>query len=457
MKNIWLLIAVIAVLSCKNEPPIDYAIVTGSIANSSSEELRLMSTDRSVIKTLTLAADGTFRDTIREKPNSYIIYEGRNRLPLYVNHGDNINLNYDAEDMNNSLIYSGNGFEASSYLFTKQAKTAEMMGERNTTYELEEPVYKAKMNEIKLAIEELLTDSEGLSETFKAKEKKNIYYNYLGALNIHASYYSYYAKKPDFKASGDFLQEMDDFDYNNEEDYLFSSSYKDLVSRLYTNKARELIESDSLSYGMAFLEILKEIPNEMIKNDLLFSSAKGSIKYADDLDAYFDEFNSISSNEENKKEILEIYNKVKKVSAGQPSPKFVNYENHAGGTTSLDDLKGKYVYIDVWATWCGPCKAEIPFLKKVEEKYHGKNIHFVSISIDAAKDYDKWVKMVNDEELGGIQLLGENDWNSKFVQDYLINGIPHFILIDPNGTIVKYSAPRPSNSKLIDLFNELNI
>jgi len=47
---------------------------------------------------------------------------------------------------------------------------------------------------------------------------------------------------------------------------------------------------------------------------------------------------------------------------------------NAGGTTSLDDLKGKYIYIDVWATWCGPCKAEIPFLKDVEKKYHGKKL-----------------------------------------------------------------------------------
>ena len=75
---------------------------------------------------------------------------------------------------------------------------------------------------------------------------------------------------------------------------------------------------------------------------------------------------------------------------GKPSPKFEGYENFKGGTTSLDDLKGKYVYVDVWATWCGPCKREIPFLKEVEKAYHGKNIEFVSISIDKAKDHEAW-------------------------------------------------------------------
>jgi thiol-disulfide isomerase/thioredoxin len=65
-----------------------------------------------------------------------------------------------------------------------------------------------------------------------------------------------------------------------------------------------------------------------------------------------------------------------------------DYLNFKGGNTKLSDFKGKYVYIDVWATWCGPCRAEIPFLKKTEEKYEGKNIAFVSISVDVQKDFD---------------------------------------------------------------------
>ena len=137
-----------------------------------------------------------------------------------------------------------------------------------------------------------------------------------------------------------------------------------------------------------------------------------------------------------------------------PSPTF-NYENHKGGTTKLEDLRGKYVYIDVWATWCGPCRAEIPFLKQVEEKFHGKNIEFVSISIDTKKDYEKWKKFVSEKELGGIQHFADNDWNSDFVKAYGINGIPRFILIDPKGNIVNANADRPSSPTLTTLFNEI--
>ncbi|GGH42786.1 thioredoxin [Mangrovimonas yunxiaonensis] len=156
----------------------------------------------------------------------------------------------------------------------------------------------------------------------------------------------------------------------------------------------------------------------------------------------------------------------KELPKGSPSPVFENYENHAGGTTSLSDLKGKYVYVDVWATWCGPCKAEIPFLKDVEKKYHDKNIEFVSISIDDAKRSgggsmekakEKWQNMVTEKQLGGIQLISDKNWASDFVQAYKINGIPRFILIDPDGNIVSPDAPRPSSDALIELFNELNI
>ncbi|MBF8150051.1 TlpA family protein disulfide reductase [Winogradskyella sp. F6397] len=150
---------------------------------------------------------------------------------------------------------------------------------------------------------------------------------------------------------------------------------------------------------------------------------------------------------------------------GTPSPSFEDYENYAGGSTSLSDLKGKFVYIDLWATWCGPCIKEIPSLKKVEKQYEDKNIEFVSISVDEGRGYkgdadaayEGWKKMVDEKELSGMQLIADNGFMSQFIQDYKVNGIPRFILIDPNGDIVSADAPRPSSSSLIDLFNELNI
>lgn len=145
----------------------------------------------------------------------------------------------------------------------------------------------------------------------------------------------------------------------------------------------------------------------------------------------------------------ENYERVAKANKmiGKPSPGF-DYENFKGGKTKLSDLKGKYIYIDLWATWCAPCRAEIPYLQKLEEKYHGKNIEFVSISIDKLKDNEKWKKFVTDKHLGGTQLFADKDWESEFVMNYGVTGIPRFILIDPQGNILKSDAPRPSDVEL---------
>lgn len=153
---------------------------------------------------------------------------------------------------------------------------------------------------------------------------------------------------------------------------------------------------------------------------------------------------------------------MEKVAKGKPSPKFSNYENFNGGKTSLDDLKGKFVYIDLWATWCKPCLDEIPSLQKIEKAYHDKNIAFVSISVDnerTAKSWENaeklWKAMVADKNLTGTQLWAGKD--DKFMQDYQVTGIPRFILIDPQGNIVDNNAPRPSGSELKKLFTELGI
>ena len=150
---------------------------------------------------------------------------------------------------------------------------------------------------------------------------------------------------------------------------------------------------------------------------------------------------------------------------GSPSPTFTDFENVDGNTTSLSDLKGHYVYVDVWATWCGPCKAEIPHLKEVEQAYHDRNIRFVSMSIDDDRTHDgswdkareDWKAMVADKELGGIQLFAPNGWKTDFVTAYKINGIPRFILIDPDGNIVSPDAPRPSSNKLKELLDSLDL
>ena len=157
------------------------------------------------------------------------------------------------------------------------------------------------------------------------------------------------------------------------------------------------------------------------------------------------------------------YVSSKMIGKGKPSPKFENYIDFKGGKKSLDSFKGKYVYIDVWATWCGPCIREIPSLQKLEKEYHNKNIEFVSISTDESRRSGgsweaaekKWRDFVKEKQMGGVQLWAGQD--NALQQAYQITGIPRFILIDPSGNIVDANAPRPSDPKLKDLFNSLKL
>ena len=151
----------------------------------------------------------------------------------------------------------------------------------------------------------------------------------------------------------------------------------------------------------------------------------------------------------------EQHNLLKNTAKGSASPEFSNYENYKGGTNSLSDFKGKYVYIDVWATWCGPCKQQIPFLQRLEKEYHSKNIEFVSISIDQPNLKDTWKKMISDKNMSGVQLFAGGD--QSFASAYQISGIPRFILIDPEGNIIEANAPRPSDPNLRSIFTELGL
>ena len=197
------------------------------------------------------------------------------------------------------------------------------------------------------------------------------------------------------------------------------------------------------------------------KLDSVANSLKTRIKNTKDLNSHFvvlkqKDIESFKEDQLDEYENNHYLNNV--LAVGKKSPVFENYRNYAGGTTSLEDFKGKYVYIDLWATWCKPCKVEIPHLEKLSKEYKDKNIEFVSISADYKKDWSKWEAMVKDKHMEGIQLLADNDFKSDFVHAYRIDAIPRFIIIDPEGNIVNRDAPRPSyRDQLLPVLETLGI
>ncbi|MCO4294560.1 TlpA family protein disulfide reductase [Solitalea sp. MAHUQ-68] len=126
-----------------------------------------------------------------------------------------------------------------------------------------------------------------------------------------------------------------------------------------------------------------------------------------------------------------------------------SFPDKDGKMVSFNDFKGKVVLVDVWATWCGPCKQELPYLKQLEEELHDKDIAFVSVTMDAEKDKDKWLTMINDMKMGGIQLFGGPQ--NELLDFYQIKTIPRFMVFDREGKIVNANSARPSQPELKEL------
>jgi thiol-disulfide isomerase/thioredoxin len=118
----------------------------------------------------------------------------------------------------------------------------------------------------------------------------------------------------------------------------------------------------------------------------------------------------------------------------------------------LSSFKGNIVYIDVWASWCAPCRAEMPHSTALKQQFADKNIKFVYISID--DNYSNWLKANTDEKLDVNSYLLTNSKESLFTNRYKILTIPRYLLIDKDGKVIDSDAPRPADLKLIELINK---
>ncbi len=325
---------VIAMVSCKKEQN-DFVTFSGKITNKNSDSVVISNPQFKFNRVIKVDENGMFKDTMNLKDGFYRLFDGGEYATLYLKNGASINMTLDAKEFDETITYTGEGANESSFIAKSSMLQEELFKDKNL-FDLPKSEFNTKINGFIDGFNKRIEETK-LDSAFVAFQNKNV------------------------------------------------TGLKKYLDKNYANK-----------------------------------------QYL-----------------------------ATKLAKGLASPKFADYENYSGGTTSLDDLKGKYVYIDMWATWCNPCKKEIPFLQKVEKQYHGKNIEFVSISVDSEKDHGTWKKMVADKNLTGVQLYSKRD--KIFSDAYRVNSIPRFILIDPQGNIVDANAPRPSSPKLIELFDSLKI
>lgn len=131
-------------------------------------------------------------------------------------------------------------------------------------------------------------------------------------------------------------------------------------------------------------------------------------------------------------------------------PVVISPDGQKYNLSSLFD--GKIVYIDLWATWCGPCCREIPFLEKVVEQYEDTdNVKFISISCD--QDKDAWLKKLEKDNPTWPQYIFDEKTGNQFMKAMHANGIPRFFLIGRDGKFILVNATRPSDPKMVEELN----
>jgi len=151
----------------------------------------------------------------------------------------------------------------------------------------------------------------------------------------------------------------------------------------------------------------------------------------------------------------DILPKLKAVALGATAPEFAEADT-SGKVINLSSFRGKYVLIDFWASWCGPCRAENPNVVKAYNQYKTKNFTIVGVSLDRPNAKEAWLKAIHKDGLEWTQLSDLKFWDSKAAGMYGVRAIPQNFLIDPNGKIVgKNLRGDDLTAKLAELFGKI--
>jgi peroxiredoxin len=149
------------------------------------------------------------------------------------------------------------------------------------------------------------------------------------------------------------------------------------------------------------------------------------------------------------KQISDKVNRLKSISIGQQAPDF-ELKDLNGKVVKLSSFKGKYVLLDFWASWCGPCRKENPNVVKAYDLYKGKGFTVLGVSLDA--DEAKWRKAVQEDGMPWVQTLDDKTATGNVGKLYEIKAIPANFLIDANGKIVATNLRGPELEKALSKF-----
>jgi thiol-disulfide isomerase/thioredoxin len=377
-----------------------------------------------------------------EKPSKIKLKIGEEYTELYAVNGDNISISVDAKNFDKSIKYNGSNKEWNQFV------ASEILNENwNFRYSICKNKESLFLDSLQIFYVSKIKNAETLLLNDVLKAFVLEYFDYTQA-NIKLMFTYYHKnmnkleKKPELsKNYYDFISniELNKAKTNN------LSLYQQMLGYISGHFSEEIYEQDTTkNYDSINNAIVHSKFKEFDKEILVSNEIIETLMYGFDLikaDSLLMKNDELLKNSSFKFEITEVRDKVKKYAKGAIAPKF-SFPDMNGKMVSLSDFKGKIVYLDVWASWCGPCRREIPAAKELEKQMHGKDVVFLCVSVDG--DEAAWKKIVKEKELTGVHIHSKGDFNSEMTKLYDIRSIPTYIIIDRNGKIWKMGAERPS-------------
>jgi thiol-disulfide isomerase/thioredoxin len=453
MKNIISIIILVLILaSCNKDKKADYIVLNGSIKNANDSLLIIRNNFYEPIDSLILK-NNNFGDTLNVDKGYYYLNYNNKTAYLYLDKGYNLNIDFDNNNFLASLNYSGKGSIENTYLASKdKLKQSLPLSQRSySSYAiLNEKEFLKQSDSINQAYIQLFNKNKDLDNDFKMLESKSIEIENAVRILQFESQKQLVEKNPDFKVTDQYPNPYKGIKLNSPELFV-TYQYITFVHTYFNQKSMDLVSNNENSdFFIVYQEQLANANlDTKIKDKLGLDNATYGFTYTKDLEKYYQTYIDFAKTEKYINSFNKLYN-VKKSEKGGTAIGF-EFEGIDGKIYNLDNFKDKYIYIDIWASWCAPCIIQIPHLKKLEEKFNEK-INFISIAWNDNKS--DWKKMIEKKNLQGIQLFASNK-DAEFFKFFGVSGIPRFILLDKEGKIIESNAKQPSEKSLINQLEKL--